>query len=254
MSFNRFTAALLVAMFGATAPAARCQSKSGNDSIPARFTIGATHAVAGMTNFEFPELDARIAAAGLPAVAHQTASLGIGSDIRLRRLLLGAGFQTLVTRDQLNDAYRTRLAGSYAMLDLGIIAIDVKRWSVTPFAGIGAAHISVNVRERGDFTFDEALARPARELGMSGLTAITHAGLQLTRRFSIDRGDFAIAVRGGVLRSVGSQAWTSDANRVEGGPAGLRGSYVRLMFSRPIRTRRDALVPAAGAVLQTVAW
>jgi hypothetical protein len=236
---------LLAALFAVRAEAQK-------DSVRARFTTGATHMVAGAATFDFPELDRRIAGAGLPGVARSAATLGIGSEVRAGRLFAGAGFQTLITRDQSNAAHRTRLAGSYALVDLGLAAVSGKGWSVVPVAGIGAAHISVNVRELGDFTFDEGLARPAREIGMSGLTAITHAGLLVERRFSREKGDMAVALRGGVMRSFGSESWTSDASKVEGGPAGLRGSYLRLMLSRPIKARRDAIAPAVGSVLQTI--
>jgi hypothetical protein len=64
--------------------------------------------------------------------------------------------------------------------------------------------------------------------------------------------DFALSVRAGIVRGFGSQAWTSDANRVDNGPTGLCASYLRLVFSRPMKTRRDAIIPTAGAFAQTV--
>jgi hypothetical protein len=234
----------------AVARVAPAQRKSAADTVTPRFTIGSTQVVAGYARFDFADLDARIAAAGLPSVARSAATVGIGTDIRSGRLLLGIGFQSLITRDHRDAAYRMRLAGRYTLLDAGIAALQTSGWSVYPLAGLGLTSLQVSVRERGDFTFDEALERPSRELGMSGLGALAHAGLLIERRFHRRDAEYAIALRAGVTRSFGSQAWTSDANRVAGGPSGLRGSYVRLAFSRPLRARRDAMATALGTVAQ----
>jgi hypothetical protein len=232
------------------APRLAPAQKQAADTVTPRFTIGSTHFVAGVARFESADLDTRVATAGLPSVARTAATFGIGTDVRAGRMLFGASFQSLITQDQKNDAYRTRLGGAYTLLDVGIAVVDRDKWSLYPIAGVGLTQLSVNVREIGVFTFDEGLASPAREIGMSGLGAATHMGLLLERRFHRGTAEYALAIRGGITRSFGSQSWTSDANKVDDGPSGVRGSYLRLMFSRPLSSRRDAVLPAAGAVAQ----
>jgi hypothetical protein len=136
------------------------------------------------------------------------------------------------------------------MVDIGVAAVNTKRWSVYPIAGLGATSMSVYVREQGEFTFDEGLARPSRQLGMSGLGALGHAGLLVERRLYRDEAEYAIALRAGMTRGFGSQAWMSDMGKVSGGPSGLRGAYVRLALSRPMRHRRDAIGTGIGTLAQ----
>jgi hypothetical protein len=231
---------------------AGAQKKSAADTVTPRFTTGSTQIIAGFARFEFADLDARVAAAGLPNVARSAATVGLGTDVRIGRVLLGASFQSLITQDHRNTAYRTRLGGSFTLFDVGATMIDRAGWAVTPLAGLGLTSLSVSLREIGNFTFDEALARPSRELGMSGLGGVTHYGLLIERRFHRGDAEYALAVRGGMTRSLGLQAWTSDANKVDAGPSGMRGSYLRVMFSRPMRSRRDAVLPTAGFVAQAV--
>jgi hypothetical protein len=244
-----FSFALLSAI---AAHAADAQQKSPADTVTPRFTTGATQIVAGYVKFDFADLDTRMAAAGLPRAASGAATLGIGTDIRSGMFMLGVGFQSLIAEDHSDVSYRTRLSGRYSLVDFGVAVANSRNWSVYPIAGIGASSISVNVREVGTFTFDEGLQRPAREVGMSGLGALAHGGVLVERRFHRGDSEFALGLRAGVTRGFGSQAWSSDANRVDGGPSGLRGSYARLVFSRPLRHRRDAFMPAAGTVVQAL--
>ena len=246
------TRALLVStmILATIAPRHALAQKPATDTVTPRFTTGSTHFVAGVARFEFADLDARVAAAGLPSVARTAATFGIGTDVRAGRMLFGASFQSLITRDNRSDAYRTRLGGAYTLLDAGVAVVDGDGWSLYPIAGVGLTQLSVNIREMGEFTFDEGLARPSREIGMSGLGASAHAGVIVERRFHRGDAEYAVAIRGGITRSFGSQRWTSDANKVDDGPSGVRGSYLRLMFSRPLRSRRDAVLPAAGAIAQ----
>lgn len=244
-----FTLALLTTV---AAHAADAQKKSPADTVTPRFTTGSTQMVAGYVKFDFADLDARMAAAGLPRAASGAATLGIGTDVRSGPYMVGIGFQSLISQDHSDDSYRTRLAGLYTLVDFGFALANTKGWSVYPIVGLGASSITVNVRERGSFTFDEGLQRPTREVGMSGLGALAHGGILIERRLQRGESEFALGLRAGMTRGFGSQAWTSDANKVDGGPSGLRGYYARLVFSRPLRHRRDALMPAAGTVAQVV--
>ena len=145
------------------------------------------------------------------------------------------------------------MSGSYSLFDLGYAVVRTRRLAIYPLIGVGATRVSVNVREVGDFSFDDGLHRPARELGLSGNAALIHTGLLIEQRFRRESGsEFALSIRAGLTRSIGTQSWQSDESRVNGGPSGVHGSYLRIGFSKPLQSRRDAVLPLAGTVLQTV--
>jgi hypothetical protein len=233
--------------------AAGAQRKpAASDTTTPRFTTGSTQIGAGYIKFDFADLGDRLAAAGLPRAASGAATIGLNSDIRYGSLLLGVGFQSLITESHSDASYKTSLAGRYMLLDAGLTVLKTRNWSVSPIAGVGATSMSVYVREQGEFTFDEGLARPSRQLGMSGLGAVAHGGVLIERRFQRGESEYAFALRAGATRGFGSQSWMSDMGKVNEGPRGIRGSYLRLAFSRPMRHRRDVLGTAVGTAAQAV--
>ena len=244
-----FKRALVVLALTASRPAL-AQMKSPTDTVTPRFTIGSTQVGVGYVKFDFADLDTRMVAAGLPRAASAAVTVGLNSDIRYGSLLMGFGFQSLITQQHSDAKYKTSLAGRYTMLDAGFAIIRSHGWSIYPIAGLGATTMSVYVREQGDFTFDEGLSRPSRQLGMSGLGALGHGGLLIERVLRRGNNEYAIALRAGVTRGFGSQAWISDMGKVSGGPTGLHSSYVRLAFSRPMRHRRDAISTGVGTLAQ----
>ena len=227
-------------------------AQSSRDSIKPRFSVGSTQTMVGYTRFSLPDLDARIAGAGLPRVASSAMTVGIGADVRRGRALAGAAFQSMVTRDNKDASYRTRLGGNYSLFDFGYAVVRSASTSIYPIAGVGTTHMSVNVRARGDFSFDDGLENPTREISMSGVAALGHFGLLVERRFARGESEMAMALRVGAMRTLGSQSWTAEDSRIDGGPKTMRATYARLSFSRPIRSRRDAALPIAGAVVQSV--
>jgi hypothetical protein len=249
------SALTLAVIMGAHAPISAQSAARPDSSAPsvARFSIGTMQTMIGYAQFSFAGLDSRFAAAHLPKVASSAGTIGIGADVRAGRALFGGGFQSLLTRKQTDAAFRTRMSGSYSLFDLGYALVAAQRIAIYPLVGVGATHISVNVRERGDFSFDDGLHSPGRELGMSGAAALFHVGVLIEQRFKRPNGsEFAISIRAGLTRSVGTQAWQSDESRVDGGPSGVRGSYLRIGLSRPLSSRRDAVLPIAGTALQTL--
>ena len=226
------------------------QARQAVDTTTPRFTIGSTQVGVGYIKFDFADLDARMAAAGLPRAASAAVTLGLNSDIRYGALRIGLGFQSLITQQHSDASYKTSLAGRYTMVDVGYAVVDARGWSVSPIAGLGATTMSVYVREKGEFTFDEGLARPSRQLRMAGLGALGHGGLLIERRLRRGDAEYAVALRAGLTRGFGSQAWMSDMGKVSGGPTGLRSSYVRIALSRPMRHRRDALSTGLGTIAQ----
>jgi hypothetical protein len=241
-----------VAALVGSAPMALGQTKATGDSLTPRFSIGSTQMITGFVRFRFPELDSRIAAAGLPRVGGSAAGFGLGTDLRMRRLLIGGGFQTLLPRAQSDELYRSRMSGSHTLADLGYALVNNSAWSVYPLGGVGVTHLSLSLSERGEFTFDEGLRRPARKMSLSGTAALLHAGLVIEHRFRRGDREYAMSLRGGITRSVGRPLWLSEGSTVDDGPSGIRSSYLRVSFSRPIRRRTDGILQLAATALQAV--
>ena len=114
-------AVISAASMAAHAPVA-AQSETRTDSSAssvARFSVGTMQTMVGYAQFSFADLDSRFAAAHLPKVASSAGSIGIGADVRAGRALFGGGFQSLLTRNQTDAAFRTRMSGSYSLFDVG---------------------------------------------------------------------------------------------------------------------------------------
>lgn len=224
-----------------------------DDSAAAHFTVGSAQSMLGVAGFGFADLNARLAAAGLPKVANTAATIGLDADVRAGRFLFGAGFQSMLSRTQADIAYRTRMYGDYSLFDAGYALVNTTRTTIYPMVGIGVAHLAVNVKERGDFAFDDGLHSPAREVSMSATSGLAHTSVMIERRFRRASGtEFALTIRVGMMRSLTTLAWRSDESQVRDGPDGLRGSYLRIGFSRPLARRSGAALPIAGTVLQSL--
>jgi hypothetical protein len=228
------------------------QAAAPSDSAKTSFTIGSTQTMGGYVKFGFDALDARMAAAGLPAAASGAATIGFGADLRTSRLLFGAGYQSLVTQTRSDPQYRTRMSGGFSLFDVGYAAFQSRRLTVFPVFGVGATRLSVNVKERGDFTFDDALQTPARELRLSGTAAVVHAGIVMEQRFSRRGSEYGVGLRIGRIGSIGGQSWSSADSKVTDGPSGISGTYVRIVMSKSVRRRRDSALPIAATLAQAV--
>jgi hypothetical protein len=77
---------------------------------------------------------------------------------------------------------------------------------------------------------------------MSGTSGLAHASMLIEQRFHQlgGVGEFALTARVGVIGNIGAPSWRSDESQVRGGPAAVRGSYLRIAFSKPLHSRRDA--------------
>lgn len=240
----------LIALSVVTTPAVT-QPVTVADSTRPRFTIGSTQTMLGYARFSLPELDHRFVAAGLPKVASSAMTVGFGVDLRAGRYLIGAGLQSLLGRSESDASYRTRTSGSQSQFDVGFAAIQTPRLSVYPVLGVGVANLAVNVKERGDFTFNDGIAHPAREIGLSGTTALAHTGVLLERRLLLRGSEYSISVRFGINHSIGSRTWGSAESRVTDGPGGMRSTYTRIGFARPLGSRRAAVLPIAAILARS---
>ncbi len=249
---RRSLIALLLLVVGSASSSAQVASIS--DSSKARFTLGSTQTMAGFIQLDFTDLNARLAAAGLPIPASGTATIGIGSDLRSGRWMFGAAWQSVIARSASDAAHRTRMSGSLSLFDMGFAVIQRENFSAYHIVGLGATHATVGFKTLGDFSFNDGLDHPERELTVSGTTALVHAAMLVECRFHRESGaEFAMSFRMGVLQSIGHQSWGSAENSVTGGPTGVRGSYLRIALSKPMGSKREAILPILTTIVQTAA-
>ncbi len=251
MSLTSRTALPLVAL-SSHASMTVAQSTAAAHSSKPRFSIGSTQTMLGYVRLDAAALQARFTSAGIPGSASGALTVGLGVDIRSGRILLGAEGQSLLARSQSNATSRTRSSGNFGLLDLGVLAVSTKRLSIYPLVGVGIAHLSIDIVARGDFAFDDGLAHPARQIGLSNRAAMWNAGMLLEQRLQLGGMEYAVSVRAGIVRSAGTGRWESAESTVHDGPSGVRGSDARVGFSRPLRRQRDAALPLAATLAQTV--
>jgi hypothetical protein len=221
----------------------------GAQTSPAPFSLGAARAIGGFTSLNVDDLNRRLAAAGLPRVASDAATVGLGSDVRIGSLILGGAWQSILSRTLDTPAYRSRISGSFALLDAGWIMARHAGMIVYPLAGIGAAGTSIAIDQRDDFTFDDGLAHPGRGLRVNGSTFLYQLGLGAEQQLKLGR-PLAISMRVGMMRNIGAQGWSSEWETVRQGPRGYRGTYAQIAFATPLQSRREAAMPMAGAALR----
>lgn len=216
---------------------------------PAPFTFGSARAIGGMTSIDVDEVNARLSAAGLPRVAKNLATIGLGSDIRVGRLMLGGGWQTMLGRDMESPTYKSRLFGNVALLDASWLVVKWSGTSVYPLAGIGASRTSIAIDRLSDFAFDDGLAHPDRGLQMNGTALLYHLGMGVERQVMVAR-PLSLTARAGMMRNMGQQRWSAEQQHVTEGPRQYRGGYAQIGIATPLGKRRDALVPMASAAFR----
>lgn len=200
---------------------------------------GATVSVrvgAGYTHFNFDDLNSRLAVAGLPKLGSHHATFGIGADVRAKRLILGAGWQSLVTRTANADPYRTMVNGGVGLLDAGVVLVKRGPFIAYPSVGLGGRVVSINVQERGDFSFDDGLSQPRRAVDLAGIAFVYDLGAGAEWRVSRTV-PLAITARAGIVRNIGAEHWYSESGKVHGGPRAARGSYVQLGVATAVPVR-----------------
>lgn len=210
---------------------------------------GLTVTGGGVVTLDVADLNARLARSGLPRIASTAAMVGLRADLRLGRLVVGGGWQTILPRTSASEAHRSRSSGDMATIDAGAIVMRGSRGALYSLAGVGATHLAIRIDRRGDFRFDDGLAHPERGMEITGTTFQYHAGIGAEWRPTATSG-FMLTARAGLLRGLGSQRWTAGMEEVSGGPNAMRGSYLTVGIARALDRPRNAVLPIAGAVLR----
>jgi hypothetical protein len=232
----------------ALVPFASSRTQQPDSAGAARLT-GLTLTGAGVITLDVADLNARLARTALPHVASSAAMAGLRAELRVGRLVIGGGWQTILPRTTTSDDYRARSSGDMASLDAGAILVRGPRGAIFSLAGVGATHLAIRIDRRGDFRFDDGLAHPERGMEITGTTFQYHAGFGAEWRPST-RSALLLTARAGLLRGLGDQRWSAGPESVAGGPNARRGSYLVVGIARPLDRPRNALLPMAGAMLR----
>lgn len=223
---------LALAALSASAPLtpAAAQNASAPDSAKGPSVVVAPRLVVGYTDFNLDDLNSRLSAAGLPLVPTRGAALGLGADVRMGRMLLGAGWQSMIGRTSRTEPYETMFTGGVATLSAGVVMLNTGSVIAYPIVGLGGRFLTVSVREREDFSFDDGLSQPRRAVDLTGASLLYDLGAGAEWRVS-RAWPISMTLRGGVLRNIGAEHWFAESGEVHGGPREARGMYVQLGVS-----------------------
>jgi hypothetical protein len=221
------------------------------DSSKSRIVVGAAQTSAGYLSLGLAGLNSTLTDAGLPAMVGGSATVGFSADMRFGRFLVSGGLQSIVPGMTSSATHRTRVSGSMASLDGGVFVARGKTGALFLLAGLGARALDMRVEQRGDVGFDDILSNPGRGMAITGTTLLTHVGAGAEWR-PLARREVSVSVRAGMLRGMKPQDWSGEFDDVTGGPDNVRGSYVSVGVSTPLRNRRGAVLPMAASLLRLV--
>lgn len=226
---------LLTLLFGCHALSAQ---QSAENEEP---TIGKGFIMVGWQQLDVDDLNDRMNQNGFPSFSPNLRSLGGGGWATLGNGLVvgGEGHGLTGAKETTSDAtFRSQLTGGYGMLNVGYRAYVGERMDVTPLVGAGVGAVSMEVRERGSLTFDDALADPLNGTSLSArgflFDVSTVATVRVTGQANDGQGSAAgvsLGMRTGYAYSPADWNWKHGGVDVPGGPGmGVRGFYVRLMI------------------------
>ncbi len=219
----------------------------------ARWTTGATQLRAGSMQLGLDQLNASLVESHRPTFANTVPTLGISTYARRGRLLGGASIDGSLPHRGTDATWTTKLTVSTATLDGGYVLIDGSRLMISTNVSVGVRSTWLHFERRGDFSYDDGLADPARGVDLMSRTGVAQLGLSVERRFELGRvGMFSLVGQGGTMRPFGGPATFAGENRVRGTPEQDAGGYARIAISKPIARGARALDMVSGALLSMI--
>ncbi|MDJ0765409.1 MAG: hypothetical protein QNJ97_20680 [Myxococcota bacterium] len=251
---------MLSALFAALAfvvlhiPVTRADEVHGdNDNArhPAQFmrpVTGSIHFNGGVGFFDFSDLDDRLSQAGYSDIDTVLTVLGLGGELRLGRLVLGAERHWIgnLGAETSRGDLRVDLKSSYWLFRVGFDVVKWKGLSVYPIVGIGSSDTRLRVQSEADADFDDVLADPGRSVSMRQRGFLLDASLGVDYHFKIRETKrktsfITFGLRGGYLFMPYATGWDTSAAEISSGPdAELMGPTVQgiLGFSGQYRNRK----------------
>jgi opacity protein-like surface antigen len=187
--------------------------------------VGSLYFLGGAGFNDLDGLNGRMGDAGYSDINTPTLSLGLGTDMSIGRLILGAEWQRLRTvgTEAERDDIRADISAKYWLFRVGV---DVAKWRglrVYPLVGIGTGTSKFTVATESGASFDDVLDAPTRDLRMTQKGLVLDASLGVDYRFKMRETEykssfFTVGVRGGYLFAPYSRGWETASAEISGGP------------------------------------
>ncbi|MHB1312589.1 MAG: hypothetical protein ACYC3L_11295 [Gemmatimonadaceae bacterium] len=258
MCTPRLIVSLAALVLGLTGSISIAAGQEPSDSVMVarvtpRWTTGSINVQSGAARLGLSELNATLVANGRPAFSTDVATFGISGYARFGRLVLGGSSESALPQRRSSAGWRSTVSFGSAMLDAGIVLVDAPHLLVYPQVSLGMRMTSLRIAQRGDFSYDEGTANPARGVSMSSLGALSGLGVVAEMRLASRlTGDFAIGLRAGLVQPMGGAATLANESTVTGTPREGPGRYLRLSIGKPIGKRRDTLGALSTAMLTLI--
>lgn len=205
----------------------------------------------GLQSLEVADLNAALAANGLPQVDDLIWSTGLSTELRFARWSFSFAGSAILGPTSEDGSWRSQVRGSALMLGIGYAIVDGAKLRVAPTAGVGLSRIGVRLQQVRGGTVDSVLADPQRGVDLDGQSPQWHVGLGADYRVGRLMGQkLSVAVRGGYSRTFGGTSWRADDNDLDNGPrATYGGPYLRAGVTMGMPNRTEAAIPALISVI-----
>lgn len=194
----------------------------------------------GWTQLDVDPLNDALAPRGYTRFSGNALSLGGAGHTQFGRFVLGGqGQGSLVRSRQANlpsGPFRTRLRSGAGFVDLGAIALQTRRFTLTPLVGLGGGATVLQAIDLGTNSFDAATDDPRLSSELVRGAFLIDLGAMadvFIPRFESEtrRGGFVLGMRAGYVLAPAESDWKFDNRSLSGGPDGvLTGPYVRFLI------------------------
>jgi hypothetical protein len=244
-SVQYFICTGLVAWMASSQAAAQTAATPGNAPAPPVPVLsgqpeagGGGFAMGGVRWLNLTSINNRMRSEGYPEFGRNYFTVGGGGQVVYHRFVIGGEGNAVLPFDGSRNtaSSRQRLSGGFGLFRFGYAVIDTGSFRVFPLVGFGYGGMTLNLSRKGDSTFGDVLANPAREASMTAGGLLLDAGLGADYRIAFSKarrhtGFFSFGVRGGYLFVPYTTDWSMSGGKVADGPAlGLSGPYVQMML------------------------
>jgi opacity protein-like surface antigen len=187
--------------------------------------VGSLYFLGGVGFNDLEGINNRLGDSGYSELDVPNLSLGLGGDMSVGRLIVGAEWQWLrnVGTEASRNDLRADISSNYWLFRVGF---DVAHWRglrVYPLFGIGSGVTKFTAASESGGSFDNVLDNPARDLRMSQRALLLDASLGVDYRFKVKETEykssfFTVGVRGGYLFAPYSSGWKTASAEISNGP------------------------------------
>ncbi len=201
---------------------------------------GAGYFSVGMAKINLDDLNARLAAKGLPEFSNDFFSMGGGGLSFKNKLIFGGEGYGLMGQEKKygtgTAVYKQRVDLGYGFFDIGYMLYSGKQLNFFPMLGIGGGGVSMRIIQIANATFDELLTDPGRNVEISKGAFLLNFSLNAHYFFSFNKskrsaGGLLLGVQAGYLFAPYTSDWKNNENDVTGGPDfDFTGPYINLQL------------------------